>query len=50
MSWLVGLVVTSPLYFWLASRDSARLLRSLLVLLALLALPPLLAGLPIPEK
>ncbi|MDD0972505.1 purine-cytosine permease family protein [Pseudomonas fontis] len=23
LSWLVGLVVTSPLYFWLASRDSA---------------------------
>ena len=23
LSWLVGLLVTSPLYFWLASRDSA---------------------------
>ena len=23
LSWVVGLVVTSPLYFWLASRDSA---------------------------
>ncbi|WP_321869900.1 purine-cytosine permease family protein [Paraburkholderia tropica] len=23
LSWLVGLVVTSPLYYWLASRDSA---------------------------
>ncbi|MFK8329790.1 hypothetical protein M2D63_007235, partial [Pseudomonas sp. BJa5] len=22
-SWLVGLLVTSPLYYWLASRDSA---------------------------
>jgi hypothetical protein len=23
LSWLVGLLVTSPLYFWLANRDSA---------------------------
>ena len=23
LAWIVGLVVTSPLYFWLANRDSA---------------------------
>ena len=23
LSWVVGLLVTSPLYYWLASRDSA---------------------------